>query len=213
MNKCNYLLFGFLFCASYAFSQAQYKFIDFKNVQRPAIVYDVPYPEKTVDGALADKFSKMGYKGKESKGFTMYRGVSMPELGPGNYDIYIAMDKRSRKEKDITTVTMLLSRGNDNFVSDSADAPLIANGKKFLESLVTSTTAYDLEQQILAQAEAVKKEEKRLKNYGDEADDMQKRKMKLEQQIIQNKKDQDAEVKEIERQKQLYETLKTRRIH
>lgn len=213
MDKRLFILVGFMFFGGYGFTQPQYKFIDFKNVQRPAIVYDIPYPEKTVDGAVADKFSKMGYKGKESKGFTLYRNVSTQELGPGNYDLYIAMDKRSRKDKDVTTVTMLMSRGNENFVSDSADAQLIANGKKFLENLVTGTTAYDLEQQILAQAEVIKKEERRLKNYGDEADDMQKRKRKLEQQIIQNQKDQDAEVKEIERQKQVYETLKTRRIH
>ena len=209
-----YLLFitSILFLSSTVHSQAQYKFIDFKDVQRPGIVYDLSYPEKTVDGALSDKFGRLGYKGKETKGFTMYRAVSLPELGPGNYDLYFAMDKRSRKEKDVTTVTMLISKGNENFVTDSSDAQLIANGKTFLENLLTGVTAYDLEQQILSQADVVKKEEKRLKTYGDDADDMQKRKKKLEQQIEQNLKDQEAEVREVEKQKQLYETLKSRRI-
>src|SRR5450432_2799696 len=110
-----------LICMNAAFSQAQYKFIDFKDAQKPAIVYDLTYPEKTVDGALSDKLGKLGYKGKESKGFTMYRSVSLPELGAGNYDLYFAMDKRSKKEKDITTVTMLISTGNENFVSDSSN--------------------------------------------------------------------------------------------
>ena len=203
------LVLFFFNCA--AFSQAQYKFIDFKDAQKPAIVYDLPYPEKTVDGALTDKLGKLGYKGKESKGFTMYKNVSMPELGPGNYDLYFAMDKRSKKERDITTVTMLISKGNENFITDTSDAQLIANGKTFLESMVTGVAAYDLEQQILAQADVVKREEKRLKTYGDEADDMQKRKKKLEQQLEQNQKDQDAEVREIQKQKDLYETLKARR--
>ncbi len=213
MKKYLYTLVGLFFFNCAAFSQAQYKFIDFKNAQKPAIVNDILYPEKTVDGALADKLGKLGYKGKESKGFTMYRAVSLPELGPGNYDLYFAMDKKSKKEKDITTVTMLISTGNENFVTDSSDAHLIASGKTFLENLVTGVAAYDLEQQIQAQADVVKKEEKRLKAYSDDADDMQKRIKKLEQQIEQNQKDQDAEVKELEKQKQLYETLKARRSH
>lgn len=194
-----------------AFSQAQYKFIDFKDVQRPAITNELPYPEKTVDGALTDKFAKLGYKGKESKGFTMYKSVSMPELGTGNYDLYFAMDKKSKKEKDVTAVTMLISLGNENFVTDSSDSKLIANGKLFLENLVTGVAAYDLEQQITAQENALKKEEKRLKTYHDEADDMQKRKKKLEQQIEQNLKDQASQEKEVQKQKDLFETLKARR--
>ena len=213
MKKYLYTLAAILFYNCVALSQSQYKFIDFKDAQRPAIVNDLPYPEKTVDGALTDKLGKLGYKGKESKGFTLYKNDSMPELGPGNYDLYFAMDKRSKKEKDITTVTMLISKGNENFITDTSDAQVIANGKTFLENLVTGVAAYDLEQQILAQADIVKKEEKRLKTYGDEADDMQKRKKKLEQQIEQNHKDQDAEVREIEKQKELYETLKARRVH
>ena len=204
------VLFGFNYGA---FAQAQYKFIDFKDAQKPAIVNDLPYPEKTVDGALADKLGKLGYKGKESKGFTMYKNVSMSDLGPGNYDLYFAMDKKSKKEKDVTTVTMLISKGNDNFVSDSSDSQIIANGKQFLENLVTGVAAYDLELQIQTQADIVKKEEKRLKSYGDQGDDMQKRKKKLEQQIEQNQKDQDAEVRELQKQKDLYETLKMRRAH
>lgn len=198
-------------CVTY--SQAQYKFIDFKDSQKPGIVYTFSYPEKTVDGALTNKLGKLGYKGKESKGFTMYKNVSMSEIGPGNYDLYFAMDKKSRKEKDMSTVTMLISRGNENFVSDSSDAEIIANGKKFLENLVTGVAAYDLEQQIQAQEDVVKKEEKRLKNYGNEGDDMQKRKKKLEQQIEQNQKDQESQAKEVEKQKQLYENLKARRAH
>ena len=194
-----------------AFSQAQYKFIDFKDVKRPAIINELPYPERTVDGALTDKFARLGYKGKESKGFKMYKSVSLPELGTGNYDLYFAMDKKSKKEKDVTAITMLIALGNENFVTDSSDSKLIANAKLFLENLVTSVAAYDLEQQIAAQENALKKEEKRLKTYHDEADDMQKRKKKLEQQIEQNFKDQASQEKEVQKQKDLFETLKARR--
>ena len=197
--------------ANSAVAQSQYKFIDFKDVQRPAIVNELPYPEKTVDGALSNKLGKLGYKGKATKGFTMYRSVSMPEIGPGTYDLYFAMDKKSRKEKDVTSITMLISKGNENFVTDSADAQVISNGKVFLENLVTGVAAYDLEQQISSQEGLIKKEERKLKTYGDEADDMQKRKRKLEQQIEQNIKDQSAQEREIQKQKEFLETLKARK--
>ena len=206
----------FLFAALICFvatgnSQSQYTFIDFKDAKRPAIVVDLPYPEKIVDGALQEKMAKLGYKGKEVKGFKEYKGISMPELGTATYDLYFAIDKKSRKEKKEATVTMLISKGNENFIAEADDPQTIANGKKILDNLLSGVVAYDLEQQIAAQESSIKKEEKRLRGLGDDAATLQKNKRKLEQQIEQNQKDQAAEEKEILKQKELYETLKARR--
>ena len=211
MKKYLFFLVSVFFINGAAHSQAQYKFIDFKDAQRPAISVDLPYPEKTVDGALQSKMAKLGYKGKESKGFKEYKGVLMPELGPATYDLYFAIDKKSKKEKDASTVTMLVSKGNENFITEADDPQTINNAKQILDNLLIGVTSYDLEQQISAQESVVSKEEKRLKTYGQEMEDMQKRKKKLEQQIDQSQRDQAASEKEILKQKELLETLKARR--
>lgn len=203
------LIAGVLFsCTAYA--QSKYVFIDFKDAQKPAIQNEFTYPDKTVSNAIEDKLNKMGYKGKETKGYTVYRGVILPELGAQSYDIYFKVDKKSRKEKDVSVVNMLISTGNENFVSDTSDSRTINNAKQYLDNLKTSVEAYDLQQQINAQQDAVAKAEKKYKSLQNDADDLQKKKKKLDQQIEDNLNSQKDQLLEIEKQKQLFETIKAR---
>ena len=211
MKKTFYTLITILAFAVSASAQSRYVFIDFKDVQKPGIQNDFSYPESTVSKAISDKMEKLGYKGKDSKGFKMYKGVALPELGSATYDLYFKVDRKSKKQKDMSTVTMLVSTGNENFITEADDSQTINNAKYFLDNLIPSVQAFDLEQQIKEQEDAVKKAEKKYKNLLDDADDLQKRKRKIEEQISDNSKDQKNQQAEIEKQKQLYETLKAKR--
>ena len=84
----------------FSFSQARITVADFQKVQEPAVENELPFPEKTVSNAIQDKLEKMGYKGKESKGFIVYRSVHLPELGSESYDLYFRTGRKSKKEKD-----------------------------------------------------------------------------------------------------------------
>ncbi|MBA3674355.1 MAG: hypothetical protein H0W75_05250 [Chitinophagaceae bacterium] len=211
MKKYIYTIAALLLFHTNLFSQARYVFIDFKDGQKPALQNDVSYSEKVVSGAIKTKLGKMGYKGKESKGFDVYRGVTLPELGAGTYDLYFKVDRKSKKEKDISTVTMLISRGNEVYITEAEDSQTINNAKSFLDNLFVSAAAYSLDQEIASQLDAVNKAEKKYKNLIDDADDLQKRKRKIEQQIEDNLKDQKNQQAEIEKQKQFLETLKARK--
>ncbi len=114
------------------------------------------------------------------------------------------------EEDDNAVVNMLISSGNENFVSDSSDVTTINNAKIFLDNLMPAVAAFDLQQQISAQQEALKKAERKYKNLQDDADDFQKKKKKIEQQIEDNQKDQKDQQAEIEKQRQLLEALKGR---
>jgi hypothetical protein len=211
MKKLIYTLIAILLFNITVSSQARYVFIDFKDGQRPAIVNEFSYPESTVSKAIRDKMEKSGFKGKDSKGYTMYKNVSLPELGTGTYDVYFKVDRKSKKEKDMSEVTMLVSRGNEVYISEADDAQTINNAKAYLDNLIPNVQAFDLEQQITAQQDAVNKAEKKYKNLLDDADDLQKKKRKIEQQIEDNYKDQKNQQSEIEKQKQIFENLKAKR--
>ena len=210
MKKLIFALIAFLSFHITVSSQARYVFIDFKETQRPAIQNEYSFPEKTVSKAIDDKLKKMGYKGKESKGFTVYRSVVSPELGTQPHDLYFKVNKKSKKDNDNAVVSMLISSGNENFISDSSDVTTINNAKIFLDNLMPAVAAFDLQQQVTAQQEAVKKAERKYKNLQDDADDFQKRKKRIEQQIEDNQKDQKVQVVEIEKQKQVLEALRGR---
>lgn len=210
MKKLIFIIIAFLSLVLTVSSQARYVFINFKDAQMPAIQNEYSFPEKTVSKAIDDKLKKMGYRGKESKGFTVYRSVVSPELGSQPHDLYFKVNKKSKKENDNAVVNMLISSGNENFISDSSDVTTINNAKIFLDNLMPAVAAFDLQQQINAQQDAVKKAEKKYKNLQDDADDFQKKKKRIEQQIEDNQKDQKDQQAEIEKQRQLLEALKGR---
>jgi len=201
-------LVAIMLCSA-GFSQARYTFIEFKDAQKPGIQNDYSFSDKTVSDAIEDKLSKMGYKGKESKGYVMYKGVTLPELGNKSYDLYFKVDRKSKKDKDNSTVNMLISTGNENFV-DTSDNMTIGNAKAFLNNLAPSIAAYDLQVQINNQDDAVKKAEKKYKSLQNDAEDLQKKKKHLEQQIDDNIKAQRDQQAELDKQRQLYDALRSR---
>ena len=103
---------------------------------------------------------------------------------------------------------MMISKGFDSFVTEKSDPGLVQNAKTYLDSLRNTIAVYDLQQQILAQEEEVKKTEKKVAGLSEDADDLQKKKKKIEKEIEENIKDQADQQKELEKQKQILSTLK-----
>lgn len=193
------------------FAQPRSTQVEYQKISRPAIQYDFPFAAKTIDNALDDYFSKKGYKSSNSKGFTVYRAVRLTELGPDSYDMFFTVDKKGKKDKDNSTVTMMVSTGNDAFNDQDKDGTLYNNSVSFLDSLKAYIAAYDLNQQIIAQEEEVKSAEKKNKKLIDEGKDLESKKRKLEDDIADNIKDQEKQAQELEKQKQILDALRARR--
>ncbi len=210
MKQIVTLIFSFAFFAA-ATAQSSITTVEYLKTNRQAIVNEIPFPEKTVRDAIDNKMEQMGYKGKDNKGFTIYKGVRMPELGNDLYDLYFTADKKSRKEKDYSNITLMISKGFDNFVADSTDATLISNAKKYLDTIKNLIAAYDLEQQIMAQEDGVKKANKKYNNLVDDGQSLQKKLSKLQQDIEDNKKAQINQQAEIDKQKQFLDNLRSKR--
>jgi hypothetical protein len=210
MKKLVVLCLGILLTFAAA-AQARTADVEYLKINRQAIVTEMPFAEKTVRKTIEDKMTKLGYKGKDTKTYTMYSGVKLAELGPDAYDLYFMVDRKSRKEKEIAVVTMLVSKGLDAFVTESTDATVMSNAKTFVNNLVPNVVAYDLELQIVDQEDVVKKNEKKGVNLVDDAAGLQKDKIKLEKKIDDNIKDQATQKTEIEKQKLILETLRGKR--
>ena len=127
------------------------------------------------------------------------------------HDIYVVVDRKSRSEKETSMVTFLIGKGFHNFATNTADINLINGTKVYINSLRDIAAAYDLELQITAQEEILKKNEKKTENLKDDGISLQKKKKKLDDEISQNIVDQNNQKAEAERQKQIMETLKNKR--
>jgi hypothetical protein len=199
------------FIATTAFAQARTATAEYNKTMQPAIEIEIPFEEKTVMKSLVEKMEKKGYKGKESKDYMVFKGVTMSELGAGSYDLYFKADRKSRKEKDISILTMLLSKGNDTFISETDEATLFSNAKTFLNSHIDNAMAYDLELQIKEQTAATEKADKKYSNLVDDGQDLVKKKEKVEKEIVENTKKQADQKAEAEKQRQILTTLMAKR--
>lgn len=206
-----FLLAAAYFITAGAIAQARTVTTEYQKNMQPAVEAEVPFPEKTVMKSIIDKMEKAGYRGKEVKGYMVFRSVRLQELGPDSYDLYFKTDKKSKKEKDASIVTMLVSSGYDKFISEADNADLIENAKKFLNKQTATSEAYDLELQIKDQEEITKKADKKLADLVEDGEDLQKKKAKIEKDIEENTKKQADQKAEIEKQKQIFETLKGKR--
>ena len=196
---------------SAAMAQSTVENVSYLKIDRQAVVNELPFSEKIIMGAIDEKMGQMGYKGKSSKGFTVYKGVRMAELGTGDYDLYFMADRKSRRNKDNSTLTLMLSTGNEIFVSEQTNAGLISNAKKYLDSITNMISAYDLEQQIIEQQEVTTKADKKYNSLVDEGQSLEKKRKNIENDIEDNKKNQAQQQTEIEKQKLILETLKGKR--
>ena len=185
--------------------------VEYQKALRQAVINNIPFPEKVVSGAIEDTMQKMGYKGKEAKDFTVYRGVKLPEFNNIPLDLYFMVDRKSKKEKENSTVTLLLSKGFDDFITQAVNPELIEKAKVYMDSLRNIIGYYELEQQIAEQESVIKDNAKKSTNLVEEAADLQKKVKKLEKDIENNTKEQANMKTETEKQQQILETLKGKR--
>ncbi|UAY52521.1 hypothetical protein [Ferruginibacter albus] len=206
------LIFGALFLFNtHSKAQAYTGQSDFNKTMQSAAIVELPFENGTTSDAINNKFKSLGYSSKSSGDYKLYKGIKLAELGDGTYDIYLKVDKKSKKEKDRSVVYMLISSGYEKFIPEAANADLFNNAKTFLNNLMPSVVAVDLENQITAQEDAVKKANKKLSNLNEDGEDLAKKQKKLEQDIADNKSSIANQQKEVAAQQQILETLKSKR--
>lgn len=207
MNKIWLLMFC-LSLYSGVNAQTHVVIIDFQKNSREALENEMGYSQNSVIGAIDESMAKLGYKGKADKEFVVYRGVALPELGGGAYDLYYTVDKKSGKDHEFSLIRMMISKGDKNFITSSSDPGIMGKAKTYLDSLQNMVSVYDYEQKVLAQAEMVKKQEKKLKNLLEESTDLEKKRRKVEEQITENNRAQQSQQQELENQRKILETMK-----
>jgi len=203
-----FLLTAFGFTVS---AQSELTTVSYQKNDRLAVINEIPFPEKTIMKAIDADMELKGYKGKSSKGFTVYKAVQMAELGVGSYDLYFSADRKSRRNKDNSTLTVMVSTGDENFITAEKNAALIEKLKAYLDNINPMIEAYDLEQQINDQQEEVNKADKKYNNYVDDGQSLEKKKRDIENDIEKNRKDQESQLADLEKQKIILEALKAKR--
>jgi chromosome segregation ATPase len=113
-------------------------------------------------------------------------------------DLYFKVDKK-KKEKDISVIYLFSTQPNaDILARDSIDNGQTDKGKSFLNNLVPSIDAHNLEVQINAQQDILKKSQKKQNNLKNEQGDLEKKLRKIQDDLAQNKIDQAAQTQSMQ---------------
>ena len=205
------------FFAATSFAQAYEGTIEYNKKKQQAFVIDYPYPPEAVENAIVQKMQRLGYKGKEEKGifnkdkgFIVFKSAFITDISNSSMDYIINVEQKSRKEKDASTLYLIINKDNENAMKNF-DGYDVNRAKEFLNNLMPDIAAANLELQIKAQEEVVAKAEKKLKNLQNDKEDMERKIKKLQDDIKDNLKDQESTQKDIENQKEALQALKIKR--
>jgi hypothetical protein len=209
MKKLAFLTFA-LFSYAHSFSQAIVTITDYQKIQEPAIQYEIPFSEETVSRAIEDTLEKQGYKGKDTKGYTLYRDVHSTAIGPDTYNLYFKVERKSKSESETSIVTLMISK-DDIFISEATDMDIVTNAKAYIQNLKPVAQAYDLEEQIDAQTDALRKANKKLNDLLSDSVDIAKKEAKIQLQKQDNISSMTAQKADIEKQNLILQTLKGKR--
>ncbi len=201
------ILFFLLVVANHLlFAQAYDGQTDYNKKTQPAIIGEYKYPEETVEKTLKEKLEHMGFKVKSSKGFLTVTNAIISSISTAPMDYTFKVDRKSKKEKDITVVTMIM---NVNDASTTAENS--TKGKTFLNEMAPAIDGLNNDNMVNEQYKALTKEQKKLKKLQDEQTSLEKKIRNLQDDLKTNTKDQADQQKELLKQQEILDILKAKK--
>lgn len=201
--KKTILFLSILLISLLSYGQAQEGTVEYQKRLQPAAVIELPYPPSVVDAAMNDYLSKKGKSRKDNvKGFSTFRNTDPVQSDSINADLYFKTERKSRKEKEVTVISLLVMPAEEQSNTSNLHYLKMDDAKNYLNELASSISAYNLEQTIKDQNDAVIKAETKYKNLVSDGNDLENKRTAIEKKIADNKNDQQQQLKEIENQKQ-----------
>ena len=211
MKKIFFPAFAFLLLTITSSGQSYTGETKINKLQKMAVINELPYNADVTEDAVKKKMSQLGYSSKKDNGYLAYKNVTLPELGTATYNLYFKTERKSKKDQETSLVYMLISDQYDAFLTESRDAEVISNGKRFLNTFNTPAQDVSIENDIKAQEDNLKKAEKKYNNAVDDGKSLDDKRRKIEKDIEDNKKEQEQKRADMETQRQVLETARSKR--
>ncbi len=198
-----------------AFSQADpiEGTVNYQKGEKRAAIIELPYSPEIVEGALRDNLAKGGVKAEKLKGMQVFKNARLTPTDGEAADLYFKVERKSRKEENVSVVYLIMGRPNENVgLRPGDDAYRIQDAKSFLGSLKPKAESHKLERDISKEDDNIKKSERKLKDLQDEQKSLEKRILELQDKLAQRIKDQENTTAEIGRQKESRDSMIGRRV-
>src|SRR6478735_8304830 len=184
--------------------EVKVKFID---KEKRAASFEMPYPTEIVKNAIKDRMAAKGSRPEKMRGYTLYRGVDVKQLGE-RADLYFKVERKSRKDKNSSVITVFAVSPNENAATTTTDIDKLDDSKEILLSLVPDIESKDVENNIANQEAQIHDAEKKLKRMQDEQADYEAKIKNLQGKLEENRKSQELQTAEIEKKKTFRDAMK-----
>lgn len=207
-----------LFLAACASAQSSPTIVKYNKTSKPALMLLLPYTEEIAEGAIVQKLKEIGYN-PESKGslfwkkntidgYYVFKGVALRDLNGEVVDLYFKVDRKSKKEKEQSYIYMMVSKGDEQFISSETEPSVFSSSTRFLNSFTEYGASYKMDVDIQNQDEAVQAAQKKYTRLRDDEADYVKKIADLESKLKNNREQQETQLKVIEAEKKKLEDLR-----
>ncbi|RYY62259.1 MAG: hypothetical protein EOO05_03480 [Chitinophagaceae bacterium] len=197
--------------------------IEIDKKMQQGLRLDLPNNTDMAEGTLLQKLKETGYtpettgtmfwKKKKQDGFYVFNGVQLPDLNNQKLDLYFKIDRKTKKDKDSSTMSMLVSKGYDNFVTPESDSATFSAASRFLDGFLANTASYSLQQDIMNQEKLVASAEKKMQKLQDDDESLRKKIDQLNKDLVENRTAIELQAAEVAKQRASLETLKTKTVN
>jgi len=215
------LLMSSILCINSIHSQSSVTSITYNKAKKPAMVLQMPYDESISESFIVNNLKKTGYdpetKGKffwkqnQVNGFYIFKDVRFEGLS-NPVDLYFKVERFGRKSNDESLIYLLVSKGNEDFISSTTDEETYNAAKKFLNDFVESSAVYKSDRDITDEEDVLKEADKQIVKLESNGKEIEKKLRELEGDLEKNKKDQEEQHKKIEGQRKKIEEMKEKRV-
>jgi hypothetical protein len=203
---------------NWAAAQSSVSSVSYNKSTQPALMLQLPYDEELSEGFILTNLKKTGYDA-ETKGrlfwkqnkvndFYVFKDVRFEGVGqPVN--LYFKVEAKGGSQPE-SAVYLLVSKGNESFVSFNADQDVYNAASKFMNSFVEQSAAYKLDVDIKKGEAAVQDSQKKMSKLQETENDLNKKIKELQDALHKNKMEQQAEGRQIVAQESEIAVLKTK---
>ena len=190
------------FCAAQAFDGTA----DYNKSSQAAILVEYKYPVEIVEKSLKDKLERLGLKMKTNKGYLIAYNATIAKISANQMDYAFMVDRKSKREKETTVLTLVINLNNVNTVSENSRM-----AKDFLNELQPAIDALQIETMVADQTTLLEKAQKKNKNLQDDMVNTEKKIRNLQDDLAKINREQQEQDKEVKRQQEILETIKAKR--
>ena len=197
-----------IFCATGFSQDISETNISFMDGKQNAIEAKYNFSEDIMETVVKNVLEKKSIKKtKNTKGYSFYEGIVWGELCSDKIDFYIKVDGNKTSSK----VIILISKGYNNFISESSDPSTIKNVKKLCKEFNVNAIEEHLNREISKQEEVIKDAEKKYNKSVEKGKDLVKDKESIIKKIDENSEEQKVLKANIEEQNKILGTLKSKK--